>query len=170
LQRLSSFFRVYIRHTLIIFQAAANAIATAFFAASLNFPEHSKVSGHSPLKQEVRMKMKLLTIAAAGAFLWPAALLAEGPSAQSPGHEMQGEGSAKGSPGASGYSPGHEMQEQGGKGGSPGREARNKGDRDRDDMGDRDDKDRGSSMRDKDDRDRDSMRDRDRDRDSDRHL
>lgn len=33
-----------------------------------------------------------------------------GASARSPGHEMQENGSRKGSPGASGYAPGHEMK------------------------------------------------------------
>lgn len=66
--------------------------------------------------------MKLAVAAFAVATLTAAApaVLAQGVSSKTPGHEMQNKGSKAGSPGASGYAPGQEMQAKGSKNGSPG--------------------------------------------------
>jgi hypothetical protein len=48
------------------------------------------------------------------------AVLAQGASSKTPGHEMQDNGSKAGAPGASGYAPGQEMQAKGSKKGDPG--------------------------------------------------
>jgi hypothetical protein len=66
------------------------------------------------------MKRTIIAVSAAALMASATAVLAQGVSDKSPGHEMQDKGSKKGSPGASGYAPGHEMQAKGSKKGSPG--------------------------------------------------
>lgn len=56
------------------------------------------------------MKITIIALTAAAAAMAAApAVLAQGVSSKTPGHEMQQMGSKKGEPGASGYSPGHKM-------------------------------------------------------------
>lgn len=55
------------------------------------------------------MKMTIIALTAAAAIAAAPAVLAQGVSSKTPGHEMQQKGSKKGEPGASGYSPGHKM-------------------------------------------------------------
>ena len=59
--------------------------------------------------------MYLKPLIIAGAVLFAASAFAQtskspGASYNTPGHEMQRKGPAKGAPGASGYAPGHEMK------------------------------------------------------------
>lgn len=55
------------------------------------------------------MKITIIALTAAAAIAAAPAVLAQGVSSKTPGHEMQQTGSKKGEPGASGYSPGHKM-------------------------------------------------------------
>jgi hypothetical protein len=66
------------------------------------------------------MKCTIIALSAAALMASTTAVLAQGVSDKSPGHEMQDKGSKKGSPGASGYAPGQEMQAKGSKNGNPG--------------------------------------------------
>jgi hypothetical protein len=66
------------------------------------------------------MKRTIIALSTACLVASTTAVLAQGVSNKTPGHEMQDKGSKKGSPGASGYAPGHEMQARGSKTGSPG--------------------------------------------------
>ena len=69
---------------------------------------------------EDKMKRTIIALSAACLMASSTAVLAQGVSSKSPGHEMQDRGSKKGSPGASGYAPGQEMQARGSKAGGPG--------------------------------------------------
>ena len=60
------------------------------------------------------------TLAAAFVTAGAVAAQAQGTSGNSPGHQMQLNGSVQGSPGASGYAPGHQMQEKGSVSGTTG--------------------------------------------------
>jgi hypothetical protein len=64
------------------------------------------------------MKLAVIALSAAALIASAPAVVAQGVSSKTPGHEMQG--SVKGSSGASGYAPGQEMQATGSKNGSPG--------------------------------------------------
>jgi hypothetical protein len=66
------------------------------------------------------MKLAIIALSSAALIASTPAILAQGASSKTPGHEMQQKGPKKGSHGASGYSPGHEMQAKGSKSGSPG--------------------------------------------------
>jgi hypothetical protein len=66
------------------------------------------------------MRTTIIALSAAALIAGTPAVLAQGVSSKTPGHEMQAKGSKKGSPGASGYAPGQEMQAKGSKKGSPG--------------------------------------------------
>ncbi|GEM_PF-5131827 len=69
----------------------------------------------------------LLAFASVGFLAFSGAAFAQSSSTETPGHEMQENGPAKGSPGASDYAPGHE------KGLTEGRSSATDADRDRDD-------------------------------------
>jgi len=69
---------------------------------------------------EEEMKQAIIAISALAFVASTTAVVAQGASDKSPGHEMQDKGSKKGSPGASGYAPGQKMQAKGSKGDSPG--------------------------------------------------
>lgn len=56
------------------------------------------------------MKMTIIALSAAAAMAAAPAVLAQGVSSKTPGHEMQQTGSKKGEPGASSYAPGHKMR------------------------------------------------------------
>ena len=66
------------------------------------------------------MKLAMIAISTAALVVSAPAVLAQGASSKTPGHEMQEWGSKTGSPGASGYAPGQEMQAKGSKKGEPG--------------------------------------------------
>jgi hypothetical protein len=91
------------------------------------------------------MKLTLIALSAAALIASAPAVFAQGASSNTPGHEMQEKGSAKGSPGASGYAPGQEMHEKGSKRGTEGASGYTPGQtsgsstRDRDGTRDRDD-------------------------------
>ncbi|WBL82124.1 hypothetical protein I3J27_17460 [Bradyrhizobium xenonodulans] len=55
------------------------------------------------------MKATIIALSAAVVMATAPAVLAQGVSSKTPGHEMQQMGSKKGEPGASSYAPGHKM-------------------------------------------------------------
>jgi hypothetical protein len=66
------------------------------------------------------MKLAVIALSTAALIASAPAVLAQGASSKTPGHEMQERDSKNGSPGASGYAPGQEMQAKGSKNGTPG--------------------------------------------------
>jgi hypothetical protein len=66
------------------------------------------------------MKLAVIALSTAALIASAPAVLAQGASSKTPGHEMQERNSKNGSPGASGYAPGQEMQAKDSKNGTPG--------------------------------------------------
>lgn len=66
------------------------------------------------------MKLAIIAISSAALIASTPLVFAQGVSSKTPGHEMQDQGSKKGSTGASSHAPGHEMHAKGSKRGSTG--------------------------------------------------
>jgi hypothetical protein len=70
--------------------------------------------------KERQMRRTIVALSSLAFVVSAPAVLAQGVSNKTPGHEMQEKGSKSGSPGASGYSAGQKIQAKGSKRGEPG--------------------------------------------------